>query len=158
MKRAKMKDKHPVTKIISGGQTGADQGGLDAGRLLGIKIGGTAPPKFKTEYGCSPELLKRYGLVEGEYDPRIYPKRTRKNVADSDGTVLFGNVASSGSRLTIRCCEELDKPFVVNPASWQLWNWVVEKDIHTLNVAGNRESKNRGIYETTRDTIFEALH
>lgn len=32
-----------VTKIISGGQTGADMGGLLAGELLHIPTGGTCP-------------------------------------------------------------------------------------------------------------------
>ena len=148
---------HTVTKIISGGQTGADQGGLAAGFMLGIKTGGTAPPKFKTEDGLKPELLKSYGLVEGEYDPRVYPKRTRKNVADSDGTVLFGDVISPGTKLTIRCCIELKKPYIANPDHELLRDWVTRRNIHTLNVAGNREWRNPGIFDTTMETIVKAL-
>ncbi len=40
-----------VRKIISGGQTGADRGGLLAGEALKIETGGTAPPIFMTELG-----------------------------------------------------------------------------------------------------------
>jgi hypothetical protein len=36
-------------KIISGGQTGADQGGLEGARLLGIQTGGTAPYNWMTD-------------------------------------------------------------------------------------------------------------
>lgn len=147
---------HPVTKIISGGQTGADQGGLRAGRLLGLKTGGTAPPNFMTDKGPN-KALSTFGLVEGEHDPRIYPKRTRKNVADSDGTVLFGNVASPGCRLTIKCCQEIGKPYIINPSQDKLREWTVENNIRTLNVAGNRESKSPGIFNTTRDMIIKAL-
>lgn len=40
-----------LRKIISGGQTGADQGGLRAGRLLHLETGGTAPHNWMTEQG-----------------------------------------------------------------------------------------------------------
>ena len=45
-----------IKKIISGGQTGADRGGLLAGRHLGIETGGTAPPDFITEVGVDDSL------------------------------------------------------------------------------------------------------
>ena len=32
--------------IVSGGQTGADQGGLEAAKEAGIRTGGWAPDKF----------------------------------------------------------------------------------------------------------------
>ena len=41
-----------VVRIISGGQTGADRAGLEAGRLLGVATGGTAPDNFLTEHGA----------------------------------------------------------------------------------------------------------
>jgi hypothetical protein len=45
--------------IISGGQTGADQGGLFAAEILKIKTGGYAPKGYRTEvpskqHGCIP--------------------------------------------------------------------------------------------------------
>ncbi len=44
-----------VVRIISGGQTGADRAGLEAGKLLGVATGGTAPANFLTENGmCWP--------------------------------------------------------------------------------------------------------
>ena len=148
---------HHVTKIISGGQTGADQGGLRAGQELGIVTGGTAPPGWRTDDGPAQELLMHYGLVEGESDPRTYPKRTRKNVLDSDGTVLFGRMNSPGCSLTIRCCDEPKKPYIVNPDYVELRRWIVDKHIHTLNVAGNRERTNPGVFERTLITITRAL-
>jgi len=144
-------------KIISGGQTGADQGGLEAGRILGIATGGTAPPGFFTEDGRQPSLLKRYGLVEGAPDPRTYPKRTIKNVVDSDGTVWFGNPGSPGGRLTLGTCRSLGKPVLVNPTSDVLSRWVKEVEISVLNVAGNRERTNPGIMEETVGVIVKAF-
>lgn len=145
-----------VKKIISGGQTGADKGGLLAGDLLGIETGGTAPPGFRTENG--PDFtLKSFGLVEGEPDPKTYPKRTRKNVEDSDGTLLMGNVNSPGSKLTINCCNDLDKPRIINPTPYGLKWWIDKHEIEILNVAGNRESRNPGIQKETFTLLYSVL-
>jgi len=145
-----------IRKIISGGQTGADRGGLLAGELLGIETGGTAPPDFMTEVG--PDLsLKKLGLVEGEPDPRVYPKRTRKNVKNSDGTLLIGNTTSPGSKLTLRYCNELDKPRLINPTPSGLKWWIDHHKIEVLNVAGNRESKNPGIQKETFTLLYSVL-
>jgi hypothetical protein len=45
-----------LTKIISGGQTGSDQGGLEAGQKLGLETGGWIPKGWLTEIGANPEL------------------------------------------------------------------------------------------------------
>lgn len=143
-------------KIISGGQTGADQGGLEAGRLLGIPTGGTAPVGFITDDGPNFELIS-YGLVPGPPDPRIYPLRTRKNVGDSDGTVWFGNTKSPGGRLTIHTTLLLNKHLLINPTPKELSDWVYQKNIKVLNVAGNRERKNPGITQQVINILLEAF-
>ena len=144
-----------VSKIISGGQTGADQGGLEAGKVLGIETGGTAPPNFLTEDGPNPSLLKKYGLVEGPPDPSKYPKRTKLNVKDSSGTVIFGNTGSPGSKLTVRYCLQYNKPFILNPTSRSLRHWIEENNIVVLNVAGNRETKSPGIHKRVKSILLE---
>lgn len=147
-----------LSKIISGGQTGADQGGLAAAKSTGLETGGTAPPGYLTENGPHPELLRDcYGLTEGEPDIRNYPKRTKKNIADSDGTVIFGNTGSRGSRLTLSYCTELDKPFILNPNTDELIAFIERHSIKVLNVAGNRASHNPFIYTHVRDTIIAAV-
>lgn len=145
-----------LQKIISGGQTGADRGGLEAGAILGTKTGGTAPLNFMTENG-SDESLKRFGLIEGEYDFKIYPKRTIKNIEDSDGTVWFGNKNSRGGILTIKTAYRLLKFVIINPTPNELYNWLNHHNISILNVAGNRESKNKGIADLTKNTIISAV-
>ena len=147
-----------IKKIISGGQTGADRGGLLAGEALGIETGGTAPPSYQTEAG--PDLsLRQFNLIEGEYDPRIYPKRTRMNVRNSDGTLLMGNPNSPGSRLTLRFCRESrpSKPYIINPTPSQLKDWIDTHNIEILNVAGNRESKHPGITKETFQLLYSTL-
>jgi hypothetical protein len=52
-----------LTKVISGGQTGADQAGWRAARAFGIPTGGWMPLEFRTERGPCPELAA-FGAVE----------------------------------------------------------------------------------------------
>jgi Circularly permutated YpsA SLOG family len=146
-----------IKKIISGGQTGADQGGLEIAKELGIETGGTAPWNWSTEKGSDGKLLKSYGLVAGPYDTTTYTKRTAMNVQNSDGTAIFGHPYSSGSRLTIKFCDELLKPRIVAPNPSRLAEWIETNHIEVLNVAGNRESRNPGIKESTKVIIREAI-
>ena len=80
-----------VKKIVSGGQTGADQAALDVAIELGIPHGGWIPKGRKTESGPLPE---KYKLKE--MPTAFYPKRTVQNVVDPDGTFVefHGNIMS----------------------------------------------------------------
>lgn len=165
-----------VARIISGGQTGADQGALCAGYLLGIETGGWAPRGWRTDDGPEPELAA-FGLVEAE--SADYPARTHLNVRDSDGTLVFGSSDSPGCKLTLRLCEREGKPVRYIP--WRgdfdalvrredaepegvrslledvLRTWLVENKVRVLNVAGNRERTNPGIGRATCDFLVGAL-
>ncbi len=153
-----------IDKIISGGQTGGDYGGLLAGRELGLITAGYCPAGWKTEEGANIDL-ENFGL---KCTPNSqYPPRTRLNVAHSDGTVGFGIQSSRGMRLTQSICKDLDKPYIeilfpsiseyyetINIAFRQC---VFLNEIQTLNVAGNRESKNPGIQQFTRKFLIEII-
>src|SRR5262245_34599614 len=95
-------------KIISGGQTGADTGALVAARELGIASGGKARRGWLTGDGPRESQLRAFGLLECGKDG--FPARTRRNVADSNGTLLVGKYGSGGSRLTYDVARELAKP------------------------------------------------
>ena len=73
-----------IRKIISGGQTGADRAGLDFAIETGLEHGGYVPSGRKAEDGRIDEL---YNLVE--LSTSSYPARTRRNIEESDGTVIF---------------------------------------------------------------------
>ena len=73
-----------ITKIVSGGQTGADRAALDVAIEEGILHGGWIPKGRKTETGPLPE---KYQLKEMPTEE--YPKRTEQNVIDSDGTLII---------------------------------------------------------------------
>lgn len=141
-------------KIISGGQTGADRGGLLAGRDLGIKTGGWAPKGYLTENG--PDwTLKSFGLVQ--HSSPNYPPRTRMNCQESDFTAVFGEVSSKGSSLTITCCREDKIPYLLNPDAEELREFARMLEAGVVNIAGNRESKCPGIQERVRGIVRDAF-
>lgn len=73
-----------LKKIISGGQTSADQAALDAAIKLGIAHGGWIPKGRATETGTLPE---NYNLQEMPTDD--YSKCIEQNVKDSKGTLII---------------------------------------------------------------------
>jgi hypothetical protein len=144
-----------VKKVISGGQSGADRIGLEIARELGIETGGTAPKNYKTENGCDLSL-KEFGLVEDESSD--YNPRTEKNVINSDGTVIFGDIKSPGSKVTISFLKTHNKKYIINPTADELKNFINENNIQILNVAGNRGSKlNLAQVHTIKTTLIEGL-
>ncbi len=141
-------------KIISGGQTGADRGGLLAGQDLGIRTGGWAPKGYITENG--PDFtLRDFGLIQ--HSSPNYPPRTRMNVQESCLTAIFGEVKSAGSQLTIGLCKEDKIPYIINPDAEELREFCRLHDAEVVNIAGNRESKNPGIEAKVRSIVVEAF-
>lgn len=128
-----------LKKVISGGQTGVDQIGLKCALDNGIKTGGYISKFFMTEDGNMPHLGELYNIIE--IDSTNYPDRTKMNVTMSDGTVLFGNMSSAGSKLTINCAHQIHKSYICNPTDDQLIKFIEDNKIEILNVAGNRKSK-----------------
>ena len=145
-----------LTKIISGGQTGADQGALDAAIKLGLPHGGWLPKGRPTEEG---PLDEKYKLQE--MPTASYSARTEKNVVDSDGTVILSHTEelSGGSKLIQDLARRHWKPCLhINLsevpafiASSEINTWVREHNIKVLNVGGPRASKDPDIY---RDTYY----
>ena len=156
-----------VFRIISGGQTGADQGGLYAARELGVPTGGTAPQHWWTEAVAEEAILRGFGLVECA-EPG-YDARTKRNVVDADATVIFGAYSTGGSALTAKIAEEERMPLFhvafpqteseegLEAVSVRFREWLDRFQIGVLNVAGNRESVNPGIQEFTRRFLVSTL-
>lgn len=139
------------SKIISGGQTGADQAGLDAAIELGIPHGGWCPLGRRSEDGPIP---LKYSLKETLSD--YYRDRTTRNVQDSDGTVIFidGSIDKEpGSALTLNLCKMDERPNLlvnlsidsIESAAKLVRTFVSHYEIKTLNVAGSRASASPGI-------------
>ena len=89
-----------MLKIISGGQTGVDRAALDMALQHGIACGGWCPEARRAEDGIIPEKYPLEVLAGGDYKAR-----TRKNVQESDGTVIiyFGELRG-GTKQTLNFC------------------------------------------------------
>lgn len=132
-----------ITKIISGGQTGADQAGLRVAYDLGIPTGGWAPKGWITSVGPEPRLGTIYGLQEN--DRKGYTARTYRNVKDSDGTIRLAiDFNSPGEICTLKAIRQYNKPYLdvnllyptpIQNASF----WIKQNKIQILNIAGNSE-------------------
>ena len=155
-----------VSKVIAGGQTGADFGGLKAAKELGINTGGEAPKGFKTELGYNLELQTIYELKESPSED--YGIRTVVNIRSSDATLIFSsNAKSVGTKLTIKHCEKLYKPYIIIDPKLEnapeLTKVFLEKQYIRfrkkliLNIAGNRESRSPGTEEKVYQILLKVL-
>lgn len=170
-----------LTKIVSGGQTGADRGGWDAAIELRIKYGGWIPGGAKAEDGRVPAIYLANGpLYDGIWETLSdgYRERTELNALIADGTVIFtcGPIMTgSGSKLTLDKCERHGRLFLhvdlatfvdstsrnnhpnaIDKASRIVYAFLVDKQIRTLNVAGSRESKAPGIQAKVKAVLLSA--
>ena len=150
-----------VKKIVSGGQTGADQAALDVAIKLGISHGGWIPKGRITENGV---LDANYRLKEME--TANYNKRTEQNVIDSDGTLIISHgKLTGGSNYTREMVLHHSRPWLhidLNKtmffqAAKQIRAWLAEHEIDVLNVAGPRKSKDPAIYQAIADILETAL-
>jgi hypothetical protein len=141
-----------VEKIISGGQTGVDRAALDVALAMGIDCGGWCPKGRRAEDGPIPS---RYPLAETASPS--YSQRTKRNVRDSDATLILSRgQPRGGTLLTKRTAVELGKPCLsidlgAPEALAEVREWLARHAVRVLNVAGPRESQSPSItLEATR--------
>jgi hypothetical protein len=147
----------PVRRIVSGGQTGVDRAALDVAIELGLEHGGWCPRGRRAEDGV---IDARYNLQETR-SARYYV-RTRRNVRESDGTLIISwGALTGGTELTLRYAQKHNKPHLwvelpeVDPLSVR--RWLAAREIQTLNVAGPRESTAPGVYRMARSLLQAVL-
>jgi Circularly permutated YpsA SLOG family len=150
-----------VERVISGGQTGADRGGLDAAIALGIPHGGWCPQGRRAEDGVIPA---KYDLRESPSSG--YVERTTRNIAEADATIVFSfsrRTAGPGTRLTLTSALKLRRPCLFVELDDQagqhaaVRSWLKNAKPKTLNVAGSRESKCPGIEVRVKDLLVAVL-
>ena len=165
-----------ITKIISGGQTGADRGGLDAAIYCDWPHGGWCPKGRIAEDGIIPVEYHLTEMSFAEYLPR-----TQANVIDSDATIIFGyGPLFGGSLETATYAHHLEKPYHqvdllhITPknAVNEIMMWLAgDEELNdydeyvafpppmecVLNVAGSRESHASGIQEAVYQLMVDVL-
>lgn len=157
-----------ISYVRSGGQAGADRGGLDAAREAGVPICGWCPPGGLAEdYPEAPGLRAKYPELKEGHAPG-YVERTAWNVRDSHATLIVspgGLEPLSGTEMTKIFAERFGRPVLVlegdniaDDAATAL-GWLQGLDLSgiTLNVAGPRESKMPGTYQKTKDVVAALL-
>ncbi len=153
-----------IEKVISGGQTGADQAGLRAARTAGIPTGGFMPMGYRTLDGFKPEFESLYNMVA--IDTPSYAERTRLNVMQSDCTIrIAGDFDSPGEKCTKREIRRYAKPHIDFHVSqlntdnisylveWLKTNATDPYAFKIINIAGNSEKTHPGI----GDAVYKFL-
>ncbi|MBV9490732.1 MAG: hypothetical protein JO069_13570 [Verrucomicrobia bacterium] len=152
-----------LTTIISGGQSGVDQGALEAGLIQRMDTGGFCPQNRCDERGLIPE----------RYAARLQPvprggnlTRTLLNVALADATVLFyWREVHGGTAHTLRACLDYEKPFLLvdarladrSTAAAAVVEFILRRSAVILNVAGPRMSDWADGFSFARDVMVEAI-
>jgi hypothetical protein len=143
-----------LSRIVSGGQTGADRAALEAALAYDFPAGGWVPRGRWAEDGRIPDGLGELRETESA-DPA---ERTRRNVADSDATLLLSHgPLYGGSALTRDEAARLGKPCLwldldqtpLEIAVELVLAWVTQHGVGALNVAGPRASEDAHIYLST---------
>ena len=158
----------PITKIVSGGQTGADRGGLDSALYCKVSYGGWCPKGRRAEDGKIPD---KYQLQET--NSASYVPRTEANVINSDATIIFTiGKLSGGSLRTMEFANKHKKPVLhINTGEYsrkETVHWILrwfEGDVTkptppkncVLNIAGQRESKAKGIQDKVMAIMVDVL-
>jgi len=144
-------------RIVSGGQTGADQAALDWAIAHGVPHGGWCPKGRRSEDG---PIDARYQLQETP--TKNYLQRTEWNVRDSDATVIFtmSPDLGGGSKKTAEFAEKLGKPYLhfrPGVAPKYLAGFLLRNRVKVLNVAGQRASSAPGIAQLVTEALSEVL-
>ena len=173
----------PIRRIISGGQTGADQGAIEGAYSLNVKTGGWAPKGYRTENGRNFDLSMVYKLKEDT--SADYRSRTLRNVLKADMTIIVTSKPiknDSGTALTINLCRAHRKAtLIMEPtkkdalrlagvvkyhAGYMIQNLsgraaylkALRRPGLILNFAGPRESKEVGLQVATKRFVRQFLN
>jgi len=149
-----------ISKIISGGQTGADRAALDFAIEHNIPHGGWCPKGRRAEDGS---IDPRYNLTETP--TANYVQRTEWNVRDSDATVIFtiSPELTGGSKKTEEFARKHGKKCLHVHATLEtsavfLSKFVEYHRVQVLNVAGTRGSKEPEVRAFVKRVLEEVFH
>jgi hypothetical protein len=145
-----------IQKIVSGGQTGVDRAALDWALAHHIPHGGWCPAGRRAEDGVIPACY-----VLQETPGQNYQQRTKRNVRDSDGTLIITATKelTGGSLFTQEYANKINRPCLhVYPCKeWRerVNAFLKSNPIRILNVAGPRNSGAPGIERFVYEVLGE---
>ncbi len=138
-----------------------DRAALDFAIRHGYEHGGWCPHGRRAEDGVIPPIYRLRETDSADYD-----ERTEKNVLDSDATLIVAREKelSGGTAFTKTCAEQHGRPALVvcerdgvSRGAAALSKFLKRNKVHTLNVAGPRESQAPGIGKFVRELLEAAL-
>jgi len=151
-----------IRKIISSGQTGADQAALDVAMRFGVSHGGWIGRGRKTENGRLPDTYRLQ-----EMPPGSRANHAERNVIESDGTLIISHgKLTGGSEFVRKMAMHHGRPWlhidlsrtIAFKAARKIRLWLKNYGIEVLNVAGPRASKDPEIYQDTVDILETAFY
>ncbi|ALO15560.1 Putative molybdenum carrier [Salinivirga cyanobacteriivorans] len=135
-----------LKKILSGGQTGVDQGALKAAVDANFPYGGWCPPDESDETGAKTQFkLQPTPESSGELAPDVpRSQRTEWNVRDADATLVLSSkdlIKDAGTQFTIQAANHFNKPLlplaIEDPEKdRKLKEWLLKHNVEVLNIAG----------------------
>lgn len=160
-----------IVKVLSGGQSGADRGVLDAARQCGVPIGGWCPAGgWAEDLTTPPGVLALYPeMVETPSADVI--QRTEWNIRDSTCCIVFNTHAAGTSRGTdagYAFYEKYNTPnwtFVLgDPDTYGAqvkaaidWLNGLNDDAIVISIGGPRASEYDGIYDVAFNVVTAIL-
>ena len=151
----------PLSKLVTGGQTGVDRGALDAALAAGFPCGGWCPPGRAAEDG---PISASYPMTE--MPSGSYRERTKRNVVESDATlVIYFDRLQGGTEQTVLDCIEQAKPYKLIDAAEiaparaaeLAAQFIARQGVSVLNVAGPRASHAPAAHRYTAEAIARLL-
>jgi hypothetical protein len=153
-----------IETLRSGAQTGGDWGAVVASQRLHLPLGGWAPRGYLQESAdgwgdVQSPWLADLGFLECPVPVRdmppmnsrewqawrsaAYATRTEGTARASDATLWFGTGDSRGYGKTKRSCDDYERSFLSanGKTPSEVRAWLMDNDIGSLNIAGNRASK-----------------
>ena len=150
-----------LKKILSGGQAGAEKAALDTADKFGIMHGSWVSKQRLNE---TENLHVRDKMQKLQADRS--PSPTKRNVVDSDGTLIISNGPLTGrSKYTKKIALHHHKPLIhidlneidISDASYLVNDWIIRERIQTLNVTGPSATKDQNIYQDTVELLMKVI-
>jgi hypothetical protein len=146
-----------LEKVITGGQTGAEEAAWRAARDFGVPTGGWMARGFASAREPSPERQGALETLDGDRSDCV-----ERNVHEADATLWFGATTTADAQATVGACHRFGKPCmpVYPDAAFEPGHvaaWITAHQVRSLYVSGNREAAEPGISRVVEQFLGDVL-